>query len=313
MIEYRDLEPQLRGLWPEIFASIGVTIPKMRGKNSVNGPCPVCNDGTDRAHWRETDGRMSLYCRVCAPDTMHSPEAVFMAVCGVSFGEMVEQLARYVNHIPLEVKAEIKHQVSKNSEQPYSAILPESQCNEYLMKLKHVPLNTLTMRHALGLNGLMVNKEFHACIAITKKFNDAKRVCNVAIIDDNEQVSWLAGKQTQYGYCTIGERRKGKPVYVCSSWIDAQIAYIVTSAEIICAFSAWNMRDILSQYVDMVSTGMIRAVCNRDFNEIAEIEKVSAECQIILPATKTIKECNFKFERMVYKAESLLDSGMIER
>jgi len=236
-----------------------------------------------------------------------------MAVCGVSFGEMVEQLARYVNHIPLEVKAEIKHQVSKNSEQPYSAILPESQCNEYLMKLKHVPLNALTMRHALGLNGLMVNKDFHACIAITKKFNDAKRVCNVAIIDDNEQVSWLAGKQTQYGYCTIGERRKGKPVYVCSSWVDAQIAHIVTGAEIICAFSAWNMRDILSQYVDMVSTGMIRAVCNRDFNEIAEIEKVSDDCQIILPVTKTIKECNFKFERMVYKAESLLDSGMIER
>jgi len=73
------------------------------------------------------------------------------------------------------------------------------------------------------------------------------------------------------------------------------------------------MRDILSQYVDMVSTGMIRAVCNRDFNEIAEIEKVSTDCQIILPVTKTIKECSFKFERMIYKAESLLDSGMIER
>ena len=55
MIDYKDLEPQLRGLWPEIFASIGVTIPKMRGKNSVNCPCPLCG-GDDRAHYREDEG-----------------------------------------------------------------------------------------------------------------------------------------------------------------------------------------------------------------------------------------------------------------
>lgn len=85
------------------------------------------------------------------------------------------------------------------------------------MKLKHVPLNTLTMRHALGLNGLMVNKDLHACIGITKKSSDAKRVCNVAIIDDDENVTWLAGKQTQYGYSTGEGEEKGKPVYVCSS------------------------------------------------------------------------------------------------
>ena len=106
MIDYKDLEPQLRGLWPEIFTAIGLKIPKMRGKNSVNHPCPLCG-GDDRAHWREQNGRLALFCRSCAADSMHSPETVYRAVTGVTFGEMVSQLAGYVCHVPIDVRAKI--------------------------------------------------------------------------------------------------------------------------------------------------------------------------------------------------------------
>ena len=307
MIDYNhEIKPRLSGLWGEIFESIGVAIPRFKGKNSVNGPCPLCG-GEDRAHWRDNDGHLCLYCRSCAADTMHSPEKVFMDVCNVSFPVMVEQLANYINHVPVSVHAEIKHQQATIKEPEYSAILPEQECNEYLKKLQHVPLNNLTLRHGLGLNGLMVNKDFNVSIPVIKKFGNDKKVCNVATIHNDERIEWLAGKSTQFGYCTVGERRKGKPVYVCGNWVDSQIAHIVTGAEIICAFTLFNMRDILWQYADLVSKGMIRAVCNRDYNELAEVEKVIG-CQVILPIGEKIKECNFKFEKMIYSASDLLDN-----
>lgn len=307
MINYNfDIKPKLAGLWGDIFESIGISIPRFKGKNSLNGPCPLCG-GEDRAHWRDSDGHLCLYCRNCAPDTMHSPESVFMAVCGVSFPVMVEQLANYVNHIPVTVRAEINHQQAVSKEPEYSAILPEAECNAFFAKLQHVPLNNLTLRHGLGLNGLLVNKDFFVSVPVFKKFGETKKLCNFAIIRDDESIEWLAGKYTQHGYCTIGERRKGKPVYVCANWVDAQIAHISTGAEIICAFTPFNMRDILWQYADLVTKGMVRAVCNRNYNELAEVEKVDG-CQVILPVGDSIKECNFKFEKAVYSASDLLDN-----
>ena len=81
MIDYRnEIAPKMLGLWPEFFANIGIDVGVMRGQNSKNGPCPLCSvDPTDdRAHWREQDGRIALYCRQCSDNSMHSPEYVYM-------------------------------------------------------------------------------------------------------------------------------------------------------------------------------------------------------------------------------------------
>lgn len=109
MIEYRDFEYKLTGLWEEILSMYGIDVPNMRGKNSINHPCPCCG-GDDRAHWREQDGRLALYCRSCAPDTMKSPEKVIQEVCGIGFSELVNNLADFVDHKTPEdlKKAKIK-------------------------------------------------------------------------------------------------------------------------------------------------------------------------------------------------------------
>ena len=104
MLDYKDIEPQLLGRWPEIMETYGISIPKWRGKNTINGPCPCCG-GHDRAHWREQDGRIALYCRSCTGDTMKSPEGVIQEACGVPFNELVRDLADFANYQePAQIK-----------------------------------------------------------------------------------------------------------------------------------------------------------------------------------------------------------------
>lgn len=98
MIDYKQIEPYLTDRWEEILGLYGIEIPKMRGKNSINHPCPCCG-GKDRAHWREENGRLALYCRNCAADSMKSPENVIMECTGISFGELVKNLNEFLGGV----------------------------------------------------------------------------------------------------------------------------------------------------------------------------------------------------------------------
>lgn len=108
-MDYKELSRYLTGQWNEILTMYGIEIPQMKGKNSVNHSCPCCG-GDDRAHWREIDGRLALYCRNCANEKMKSPEDVIMEVCSIDFRELYQNLLDYTGNTPIEhiKKAQIK-------------------------------------------------------------------------------------------------------------------------------------------------------------------------------------------------------------
>ena len=311
LIDYNaDIEPQLRGMWPEIFASIGVEIPRLKNRNGPNMPCPLCG-GDDRAHWREEGGRITLYCRHCSGDKAHSPEYVFGQLTGMAFPDVAKEMAKFANHMPIEVKAQVRERVAKSQEPEYSAVMPSHECDLFISEQPVAPLTPLTLVHGLGLNDVRMTKKNQTVVPVYKMYDNGKtkekRLVNVALLDVEGNIEWLAGKPTQFGYVTIGQRRPGKPIYICADWVDAQIAHIATGgAEIVCAFMPWNMRDMLWQWSGLVAEDRIRAVCNRDYDELAEVEK-AAGCKAILPVGERIKECNFKFERAVYSVSELLD------
>ena len=316
LIDYsRDIEPQLRGLWPEIFASIGIEMPRFKNKNGPNMQCPLCG-GHDRAHWREEDGRITLYCRHCSGDKAHSPEYVFGELCRLSFPDVVKELQKFAMHMPIGVKAQIRERVAKSSEPEYSAVMPSHECELFISKQQEAPLTPLTLRYGLGLDGLRITKKNQVVAPVFKVYGSGKsqekRLVNVALIDGECNIEWLAGKPTQFGYVTIGQRRPGKPIYICADWVDAQIAHIATGgAEIICAFTVTNMRDMLWKFSDLVADDRIRAVCNRNYDELAEVEKAIG-CKVILPIGERIKECNFKFEKAVFDVSAVLDGMQIK-
>lgn len=97
MADYREFEHLLLGQWHDVLSMYGIEIPQMKGKNSVNYPCPLCPDGGhDRAHWRDEDGRLSLYCRKCSYERMKSPEEVIMEACNISFSDLVNDLYNFI-------------------------------------------------------------------------------------------------------------------------------------------------------------------------------------------------------------------------
>lgn len=105
MSDYQDIERMLRGCWPDFIASAtGYQIPGFKG---AGHPCPQCG-GNDRAHWRQKDGRVGLFCRgACGhadsaygSNTMTTPEQFIMDYCGWSFAEFAAQAEQYLNIAP---------------------------------------------------------------------------------------------------------------------------------------------------------------------------------------------------------------------
>lgn len=118
MIDYNNIQPMLIGRWEEILETYGITVGKWRGKNTINQPCPCCG-GDDRAHWRQTEGRVSLFCRSCAADSMKSPEQVIMELCELSFTDLVSDLAQFANYQEPEQIKKAQNKVAAQEKRNY--------------------------------------------------------------------------------------------------------------------------------------------------------------------------------------------------
>lgn len=105
MNNYQDMERQLRGSWAAFIKECtGYEIP---GFNSKGHSCPRCG-GHDRAHWREKDGRIGLFCRAACgnadsaygSNTMTTPEQFIIDNNGWDFPEFCRAAERWLNIAP---------------------------------------------------------------------------------------------------------------------------------------------------------------------------------------------------------------------
>lgn len=118
MADYTDLEPMLRGQWPEFITSVtGYSIPHFKG---TGHECPQCG-GDDRAHWRQRDGRVALFCRgACGTsdsaygsNTMTPCEQFVMQHNGWSFNELCQAAADFLRVSPKDSKKSKNQQMSQ--------------------------------------------------------------------------------------------------------------------------------------------------------------------------------------------------------
>lgn len=94
-MRYEDIEPMMRDRWDQFFLQeLGIEVPDRHKKNM---PCPVCG-GDDRAHFRNDEGRLFLYCRHgCGSGGSNStsPEELVMKLGGIDFPELVKRAAEF--------------------------------------------------------------------------------------------------------------------------------------------------------------------------------------------------------------------------
>ena len=236
MIDYRnEIAPKMLGLWPEFFANIGIDVGVMRGQNSKNGPCPLCG-GDDRAHWRDVDGRLALYCRHCSDGGMRSPEQVYMEATGRSFAQFVEDASNFVSFVPNEVIAAKVVQRKMLREPKYCASIPEEECRKVLE----------------------ANPDY---LPVFKRVDGKLVMCNVAMPDG----TFATGKYSSLGFCIIGEGSVDVVTHDVSlaRWFADKF-----ECRVVWCLNVFNLREMLR-----VAKKPVRVISPMDFDALCEIEK----------------------------------------
>ncbi len=243
MIDYRnEISPKMLGLWPEFFANIGIDVGVMRGQNSKNGPCPLCSvdPEDDRAHWREQDGRIALYCRQCSDNSMHSPEYVYMQATGRSFAEFVQDAANFISFVPTEVFRVKAIQRKMLREPAYCASMPEEDCRKVLE----------------------ANPD---ALPVFKRIDGKLVMCNVAMADG----SFPSGKYSSLGFCILGNGAETvvTPHLDFAKWYASKF-----DCRVIWALNACNMREMLR-----AAKAPVRVVMSWNFDDLCEMEKAGPD------------------------------------
>ncbi len=239
MIQYRDFAQSLTGQWHEILSMYGIEVPKMRGKNSVNGPCPCCG-GDDRAHWRESDGRLALFCRSCTSGSMKSPEQVIQEVCSIGFNELVHNLADFVNYRTPEDIKKAKKRVSAMPKRntPNEHKQDHDKSVEFLgrceLKETFPVLLSKGVQHPEPIYSMSGNPIFEI-------HNESGALVNLACLNE-KGVSFIAGGLSYGGWTTVNQckQREVSGVAWCSDIVGALHHWWATGQKTRITFNTYN-------------------------------------------------------------------------
>ena len=257
-MDYKQIEPSLVGRWDEILEMYGISIPKWRGKNTINGPCPCCTDprNHDRAHWRETDGRLSLYCRHCTDPTMKSPEQVIMECCNVSFPELTNDLANFIGHQDeRQVKqAQIKAQSKPKRNMPNDHKQDHDKSMAFLSGLELVPKHEVFNRFSVQYPYDIYAKDNAVYFPVV---NESNVVVNVFSVRYDKEVDTIKTKHLAGGYSYAAwhvipkcEVRQSKGITWTVSVIEAIKQHWLTGKECRACLDVYNM-------IYMINNGVI--------------------------------------------------------
>jgi hypothetical protein len=261
-----EIKPMMSGLWSEYLGTVGVTVGSFKGKDTKNGPCPLCGEGTDRAHWhQQTEGRISLFCRFCGT---HSAEYVAMRVTDWAFPDFVKSISNFLGIDNKSVTFD-RSLVEKKIEADGSYICSVDEISTFEKQLTETPLTGLTFRYGLGLNGMKCDKQKRNCIPITR----TDRTINYGIVNDDESVEYLAGGMTIGGYTVIGTLRGAKLVVVGVNWIECQIFTERTGIPSICSWTRENMIELLVSRKASVFTGKVCVLIEWEWDFIDKLQR----------------------------------------
>ncbi len=254
MIDYQELAPMLDGLWGEILAMYGIDVGDIKGLNTKNTSCPLCG-GHDRAHWREQGGRLALYCRNCAADSMKSPEDVIMESTGIDFHQLVKDLANFVNHVPLENihKAKIAAASKPKSNMPIDHKQDHELVERFIAQCEWCHSMNLLGLHAPNPQKLPQKNN----IDYYPIYNQSGVMVNLAKYNEKyDGLEFIAGGQS-YG-CLYKIEGKTKRSIIVVDPIDGILCWYKTKATIYIAFTVENLRCSLYYRKDICPVVCVR-------------------------------------------------------
>ena len=241
-LDYADIEPQMRGQWHGFILQETGIEPITEGKGKGLGrPCPICG-GSDRAHFKEKDGRVFLFCRgACGNtnstwgnNTCATPEYVCMEVGGYDFPTLVERCADWLgihrpdreiyhaNSKPKEVRSNLTpiqtddyhdHSIGyENKQKPQQFERSRNPLNAILSASEILPWHRIGYCQKNALSGdegdfLAFGNDIDGYNLIIPVFlTSSDRVIMVGAVEIDE-----SGKVTKHGSCDGGFATIGNP------------------------------------------------------------------------------------------------------
>lgn len=257
-INYRDIQADLSGMWPDILLMYGIDVGDFKGLNTKNGSCPCCG-GDDRAHWRESQGRVSLFCRSCCPDSMKSAEDVILELTNMNFNELVTNLADYINHVPLEKiqQAKVKARAMPSRNMPPDHKQDHELVERFLAKCEWCHSMNLLGKNAPNPQQLPTK----ANVDYWPMYNKDGVAVNL-VKYQGEQPVFIAGGISYGALYTI---KGSNYMIITTDPIDGILCWYKTKATVLIAFTDENLRYCLAMHSDLKPV-----VCGRSAEFIAE-------------------------------------------
>lgn len=254
-MDYKEFSHLLDGQWDVILKNYGIEIPKWQGKNTINHPCPLCG-GDDRAHWRKTDGRLSLYCRHCCHGVMKNVENVIMEYHNLDFFTLVNELADFINHVPTEkiyqAKESIKSTPKRNM--PVGHRQDHEKATELLDKCELQVSNKILLSASAQYPCDVRHINGYPVFDIV---NESGGLVNLATLDSELNIRFCAGGVSYGAWHKIDAcdvRNTGKFTYAVDI-IEAIHHWYRTGNEVRCVFDIYNL-------IWMHNVGMIEPDAN---------------------------------------------------
>lgn len=299
--QWQDIEPKMTGIWREALLSLtSISADCFNGRHQS---CPSCG-GLDRFRWTDNyanikdsvAGDGGAICNQCGSGT-----GIYwlMKLTGMDFCTAVNELGKFINAIPVERRMAIQKEIKSTANRGcYSARVANEKVALVMNKCHQVDRTEFTLFNGIApdeINLLSNGNETRIMVPVhyitefpAKNVEPEVAACNIAMIDDKGDVSYLAGKSDQYpcGKLTFGAvsiigKNKGKSIYLCVDWVDSWHVHHSTGAQVWCCWRPANLDEVARKFKTECISGKLRMACNVNFDELCEAEK--NQCQIILP------------------------------
>lgn len=263
--DWPDVAAQMVGNWQNaIMALNGLDLRQYKPNHHY--PCPMCG-GKDRFRFddrkpksRRADGSGGYFCNACGGgDGM----MLLRKLTGMSFSEAVNELGKFLNMQPVEIRRAASQAIHSAKEVKYGKEMPTADAAAAMERTRTVETCPLTMIEGICPSSLRVvfrkgeagNLKDPNAWRVAVPMNRVNRdgtigaLCNVALLDIEGYPTFAAGAVSfDAGHFIRGNHN----IVLCERWVDGWHVHHQTGATVIVCFTPQNI-DHVAYLLDSVA------------------------------------------------------------
>ncbi len=297
--DFQDIKQAALGQWPEILIAFGI---EYRAKEK-NGPCPLCG-GHDRAHMKNSGGKVMLYCRHCG--NTWADELLLQLCFNNNFADMCKELGDYLHCQPSERREQVRTQAVVA--EAANVDLKEAQQKidqavEFWQSLTRQQTHPVLIRYGIGADCFTSDKHDGAIFPMKIDGN----VVDWLVIDDAGQ-SVLSGSLAKGSKLVIKPEGAFNKIFVTPDLVDAYYLFQIGREKniVICCGSLSNLHHVVKS---LQTKNRIVVAVENSLDALDALQTIPRDIGFIMPDEDDRKFCEMDYKYKPAKIYDGADSG----